>query len=69
MSQRRSPKVRKILQLEGQGAAYLGSYEGQLARIVATRHRAEQRFQEARALKATLTACELAQLRRARSGV
>jgi hypothetical protein len=69
MSQKRSMRVRKILQLEGRGAALLGSYEGHLARIVPTRHRAEQLFQEARAIKAKLAPWELAELRRARSGV
>ena len=67
MSQR-SPKVRKILHLEGRAATLLGSYEGHPARIVATRHRAEQLVQEARAIKAKLTPKELTQLRRARSG-
>ena len=69
MSEKQSPKVRKILHLEGQGAAHLARYECGLVRIAPTKHRAEQRFQEARAIKVALTPGELAQLRRARSGV
>jgi hypothetical protein len=69
MTTMRSEKVRKILQLEGRAASLLASYESTLARIAPSRHRAEQLVQEARALKVTLTGCELRQLRRARSGV
>jgi len=69
MAEKRSEKVRRILRLEGRAATQLASYEGSLARIAPTKHRAEQLFQEARAIKVTLTPCELGQLRRARSGV
>ena len=69
MNDTRSEKVRKILQLEGRAATLLASYECTLARIAPARHRAEQLTQEARAVKVTLTPCELSQLRRARSGV
>jgi hypothetical protein len=69
MSETRSEKVRKILSLEGRAAGFLASYEGALARLAPARHRAEQCLQEARALKVTLTPCELSALRRARSGV
>ena len=69
MSEKRSPKVRRILHLEGRGAAALAIYESAQARSAPARHRAEQLFQEARAIKVTLSACELGQLRRARSGV
>jgi len=69
MTQTRSPKVKRILQLEGRGAAALATFESGLSRIAPARHRAEQCFQEARAIKVTLAPCELTQLRRARSGV
>jgi hypothetical protein len=69
MMQPRSEKVRMILGLEGRAARLLASYECALARIVPDRHRAEQLLQEARAVKVTLSACELSALRRARSGV
>ncbi len=69
MSEKRSEKVRRILRLEGRGATLLASYECTQAKIAPTKHRAEQHFQEARAIKVTLTPCELGQLRRARSGV
>jgi hypothetical protein len=69
MDECRSEKVRKILQLEGRAAEYRSSYESGLAEITPARHKAEQYGQAARAIKATLTPGELAQLRRARSGV
>ena len=69
MHESRSHKVRTILQLEGRAAAWRARYEGTLARIVPARHRSEQFRQQAVAVKVTLTAHELSQLRRARSGV
>jgi hypothetical protein len=69
MDERRSQKVRRILQLEGRAARLRGHYAGALARISPLRHRAEQLEEQARAVKTTLTPCELHQLRRARSGV
>jgi hypothetical protein len=69
MAEKRSEKVRKILHLEGRAAALLAGYESTLAKIAPARHRAEELVQQAKALKVTLTACELSQLRRARSGV
>jgi hypothetical protein len=69
MDERRSHKVRKILQLEGRAAALRARYECALVRIAPGRHRAEQLRQQAVALKVTLTPHELSQLRRARSGV
>jgi len=69
MSEKRSEKVRKVLQLEGRAAELLADYEGGLARITPTKHRAEQCIQQAKAIKPTLSVCELAELRRARSGV
>jgi hypothetical protein len=75
MSQRRSkkatrsPKVKKILHLEGRAARLRGGYEGALARVSPAKHRAEELTQHARAIKVTLTARELSELRRARSGV
>lgn len=65
----RSPKVQKILALRGRAAALRASYEGTLERHEPTRHRAARLLQEARALKGTLSDCELAELRRAWSGV
>lgn len=69
MTATRSPKVRKILGLEGRASTLLAGYEGTLARVTAAKHKAEQVLHQARAIKVTLTACELAELRRARSGV
>ena len=69
MDERRSDKVRKILQLEGRAATLRASYECSMARITPARHKAEQLLQQARAVKVTLTPYELSQLRRARSGV
>jgi hypothetical protein len=65
----RSPKVQKILALRGRAAALRASYEAALERIEPGRHRAARMLQEARALKGTLSDCELAELRRAWSGV
>ena len=69
MDECRTDRVRKILQLEGRAAEHRSTYESGLAEIAPARHRAEQYEQEARALKVRLTPSELAQLRRARSGV
>ena len=69
MKDARSAKVRKILHLEGRAASFRARYESTLARIAPARHRAEELRQHALSLKVTLTPKELAQLRRARSGV
>lgn len=69
MSDERSDKVRKILHLEGRSAALRARYERALVPIAPVRHRSEQFLQQARAIKASLTPAEVAQLRRARSGV
>ena len=69
MHERRTHKVRKILQLEGRAATLRARYECALARIAPARHTSEQLRQQAIALKVTLTPTELSQLRRARSGV
>jgi len=69
MHEHRSTKVRKILHLEGRAAAKRARYESALVQIAPARHRAEQLRQHALALKVTLRPHELAQLRRARSGV
>lgn len=69
MSETRSEKVRKILQLEGRAAELLAGYEGALAGIAPAKHRAEQLTHKARAIKYTLSACELSELRRVKSGV
>ncbi len=69
MREPRPDTVRKILQIEGRAATWRAGYEATLARITPAKHRAQQCDQEAKALKVTLTPYELAQLRRARSGV
>ena len=66
---KRSPKVRRILHLEGRAARLRAGYEGALARVSPGKHRAEELLQHARAIKVTLSARELSELRRARSGV
>jgi hypothetical protein len=65
----RSAKVRKIIALRARAAKLGADYERGEARLAPTRHRARQCLEEARVLKATLTPCELAELRRAWSGV
>jgi hypothetical protein len=65
----RSPKVRKIVALRGQAARLRARYKAALERVAPIPHRAERLDQEVRVLKATLTDCELRELRRAWSGV
>lgn len=65
----RSPKVQKIVALRGRAASLRAGYEAGLARLMPMKHRSERLLQEARAVKGTLSACELAELRRAWSGV
>jgi hypothetical protein len=69
MRETRSPKVRKILALRGQAARLRATYQDALGRSAPMRHKAERLDQEARALKGTLSDCELTELRRAWSGV
>ena len=69
MNDTRCQKVQQILAMQGKAATLLADYEGTLARITPSKHRAEQLEQQARALKMTLSFYELSQLRRARSGV
>ena len=69
MNQRRSPKVRRIVGLRGQAARLRSRYQAALERVATLHHRASRLDQEARALKGTLTDCELRELRRAWSGV
>jgi hypothetical protein len=66
MHERRSQKVRKILQLQGRAATYQAKYESTMARIAPARHQAEELRQQALALRLKLTHHELCQLRRAR---
>ncbi len=66
MHERRSSRVRKILQLMGRAATFQMKYESTMARIAPTRHQAEHLRQQALALKVRLTRDELCQLRRAR---
>ena len=69
MDEQKPDKVRRILQLEGRAATWRAEYESRLALITPARHKAQQCEQEAKALKVTLTAYELSELRRVRSGV
>ena len=69
MRECRSVKVRKILALRMRAAKLAADYERAQSTAAPARHRARQLVEEARMLKATLTACELAELRRAWSGV
>jgi hypothetical protein len=69
MKECRSIKVRKILTLRMRAAKLAADYERAQTTAAPARHRARQLVEEARMLKATLTACELAELRRAWSGV
>jgi len=69
MKECRSIKVRKIVALRVRAAKLAADYEGAQARLAPKRHRARQLLEEARMVKGTLTACELAELRRAWSGV
>jgi hypothetical protein len=69
MRECRSVKVRKIIALRARAAKLNADYEGAQGRLAPTKHRARQLLDEARMLKGTLTACELAELRRAWSGV
>ena len=66
MQQRRSPRVRKILQLQGRAATLQAKYESTMARIASTRYQAEELRQQALALKVRLSHDELCQLGRAR---
>ena len=69
MKSPRSPKVKQILALRGRAATLRAEYKAALVCLEPTRHRAAQLVQEARAVKGTLSDCELAELRRAWSGV
>jgi hypothetical protein len=66
MRERRSQKVRTILQLQGRAATLQAKYEAAVGRVAPARHHAEQLRQQALALKLRLTHDELCQLRRAR---
>ena len=65
----RSAKVRTILALKTRAARLAAEYERGQAALAPTRHRARQCLEEARMLKGTLRRYELAELRRAWSGV
>ena len=69
MHESRSAKVRKILRLEGHASRLLAHYEGALAEVSPSKHKAEQLLHRARALKVTLTPTELSELRSARNGI
>jgi hypothetical protein len=65
----RSAKVGRILALRTRAAKLAADYERAQSALAPWRHRARQLLEEARVLKGTLTTCELAELRRAWSGV
>ena len=69
MRECRSARVRKIVALRARAAKLDADYEKAQVRLAPTRHRARQCLAEARMLKGALTAHELAELRRAWSGV
>ena len=69
MRECRSARVRKIVALRARAAKLDADYERGQSRLAPTRHRARQLLAAARMLKGALTAYELAQLRRAWSGV
>ena len=69
MRECRSAKVRKILALRTRAAKLAADYERGQSVLAPARHRARQLLAEARMVKGTLSACELAELRRAWSGV
>ena len=69
MKQCRSAKVQKIVVLRTRAAKLAAEYEGGESRLAPVRHRARQCLEEARMLKGTLTPCEIAELRKAWSGV
>jgi hypothetical protein len=64
MSEIRSRKVKKILKLRARSAKLRARYEQALAKVEPAKHKAEQFCQEARAIEATLTGSQLAELRR-----
>ena len=65
----RTNKVQRIVSLRARAAKLAADYSRAEARLAPLRHRARQHLEEARVLKGTLTPLELAQLRRAWSGV
>jgi hypothetical protein len=69
MKECRSARVKKIVALRARTAKLDAAHEQGQSRLAPTRHRARQLLAEARMLKGALTACELAELRRAWSGV
>jgi len=69
MNECRSAKVRKILALRIRAAKLAAEYERAQSTLAPARHRARQLLEEARMVKGTLSECELAELRRAWSGV
>ena len=69
MHEHPSAKVRKILRLEGHASRLLAHYEGALADVAPSKHKAEQLLHRSRALKVTLTPTELSELRSARNGI
>ncbi len=64
-----SPKVDRILVLRRRAARLRADYEAAQMRMAPARHRVNHLLQEVRALKGTLTPVEVAELRRAWSGV
>jgi hypothetical protein len=62
MRERRSPRVRRILDLQGRAAAFQAKFESAMVRIAPTRHHAEQLRQQALSLRVRLTREELCHL-------
>jgi hypothetical protein len=69
MKECRSARVKRIIALRTRAAKLVAEYERGEGRLAPMRHRARQYIEEARMLKGALTACEIAELRRAWSGV
>ena len=65
----RSAKVRKIVALRTRAAKLGAEYQAAQARLAPRRHHIARLVEQARALKGSLTDHELAELRRAWSGV
>jgi hypothetical protein len=69
MKECRSARVKRIIALRTRAAKLVAEYERGASRLAPVRHRARQCIEEARMLKGALTACEIAELRKAWSGV
>ena len=61
----RSTRVKRIIALRTRAAKLTAQYERGESRLAPARHRARQCLEEAKALKGTLTPCQLTELRTA----